>query len=87
MTRGDARPRSYVGPFLHERGARAVGQWPSDDPYKALLAVLDRRIYDEKTDPETKGKLSRLRESFVDVGQGVGTGVLSSLIRAAAGLP
>lgn len=87
MTGGRAEPWSYVNPILEERGARAIGQWPSDDPYDALIELLDRRINDDATDAETRTKLQRLRGTLVDVGKGVAGGVLGSLIRAGLGLP
>jgi hypothetical protein len=73
-------------PRLLEKGSRAVGQWPSDDPYDALLSLIEQRL-DDETDPETRTKLERLRATLLDVGKGVAGGILGSLIRAGLGLP
>ena len=35
---------TLVGCSLGERGLRTIGAWPSDDPYEALLELLDRQI-------------------------------------------
>ncbi len=73
-------------PVLLERGARAVGKWPSDDPYEALLALLDARI-ESATDDDTRSRLRRFRDNVRDVGKGALGGVLGALIRDMAGLP
>jgi hypothetical protein len=68
-----------------EKGSRAVGQWPSGDPYEALLALIERRMAEE-TDPEARGRLDRLRGTLIEVGKGTASGVLAALVRSAAGL-
>jgi hypothetical protein len=71
---------------LTERGFRAVGAWPSADPYDQLMKLLSERI-DAEDQPEVKGKLERFRESLQGIGRDVVVGVLTSLARQSAGLP
>jgi hypothetical protein len=71
---------------LLERGARAVGQWPTDDPYEALLALIDERLLDANLDEETQTKLQRFRNALIDVGKGAAGGLLAALIRSSVGL-
>lgn len=73
-------------PMLLERGARAVGTWPADDPYDALLALLDERIRDAP-DEDTRSRLRRLREVLGDVGKGAAGGLLGAFLRQMIGLP
>lgn len=72
-------------PHLGERGARAVGAWPAEDPYDNLLAVLERRI-SEEPDEERKSKLRRFRDTVQEVGKSVASDVLAALIKAGTGL-
>jgi hypothetical protein len=72
-------------PMLYEPGARAVGLWPSDDPYEALLALIERQLAEEG-DTETKTKLRKLRETLAEVGKGTASGLLVALIQAGAHL-
>jgi hypothetical protein len=44
MTGGDPSPWFLQGARLGERGARAVGIWPNEDQYQALLELLEQRI-------------------------------------------
>jgi hypothetical protein len=71
-------------PRLLERGLRAVGEWPSDDPYAELLATIDERI--AATSGEERSRLTRLRNALVDVGQDVGKSVLVAMIKGQLGL-
>jgi hypothetical protein len=71
---------------LTERGFRAVGAWPSADPYDRLMNLLAERI-DAEDQPEAKGKLERFRESVQSIGREVLVGVLTSLAKQSAGLP
>lgn len=72
-----------IPPMLTERGARAVGLWPSDDPYELLVALLDRQIAAEDSDDE-RTRLQRLRATVRDVGKGTVTALLVELIKAGA---
>ncbi len=74
------------GSVLLERGSRTVGQWPSDDPYEALLALIDKRLLDTTLDEASKTKLQRFHSTLVDVGKGTAGGVLAALIKASVGL-
>lgn len=71
---------------LTERGYRAVGAWPSADPYDQLMKLLAERI-DAEDQPEVKGKLERFRESVQGIGREVLVGVLTSLAKQSTGLP
>jgi hypothetical protein len=73
-------------PALSEHGARAVGVWPSDDPYDGLVAVIEAKLIEE-SDPETKTKLRGLLGALGDVGKGTATALLTAYIKAHAGLP
>jgi hypothetical protein len=75
MTGGDPRPWFVDHPELAERGARAVGMWPADDPYDALMALVDRHIAEEP-DEEERSKLRRFADALGEVGKSVGTAIL-----------
>jgi hypothetical protein len=81
-----ALPVRAIDARLTERGYRAVGAWPSADPYEQLMKLLAERI-DAEDQPEVKGKLERFRESVQGIGREVVVGVLTSLARQTAGLP
>lgn len=65
---------------LRERGRRVVGQWPSEDPYDELLAIIERRIL-EADDPQERDRLRRLKNHILDVGKGVVSALLYELLR------
>lgn len=71
---------------LTERGRRAVGQWPSDHAYDAMLQTLTRQIQDEPQ-PDKRQALEKIRDGVLVVGREVGTGVLTAWIRSVTGLP
>lgn len=75
-----------LGMRLLERGRRAVGQWPSEDVYDALVRLLQAQIAEEE-DPERRTRLQRLLTSVTEVGKDVAGGVLVSLARQVLGLP
>ena len=60
-----------------ESGRRATRQWPSDDAYAELLALLEVRI--QAATGDDRGRLERLRDALVGVGRDVVTGVLFAL--------
>jgi hypothetical protein len=70
---------------LQERGRRAVGQWPSEDPFGSLIGYLESRIEVEE-DPEAKTKLQRLLGAVLETGREVGTSVLTALLQRQMGL-
>lgn len=69
-----------MAPSLGERGARAISAWPPEDPYDALVTVLDRKLAEE-TNEEQRSKLQKIRDVVLDVGKGVLTAVLTDLAR------
>jgi hypothetical protein len=71
---------------LLERGRRAVGQWPAEDQYAALLEVLEAQIAASQ-DPEQRTKLERLREAAIGLGQGMLATILNAWARSLAGPP
>lgn len=86
MMGGDPEGVRLMDPVLLERGARAVGVWPTDDPFDGLLTLIDRRLLDDSLDAETRTKLQRFRGVLVDVGKGAAGGLLAALIRAQLGV-
>lgn len=68
---------------LEERGLRAVKAWPSEDPFEALIAALQR--LEESPDQETATTAKRVRDGFLSAGRDTAVGVMSTLIAAAAG--
>jgi hypothetical protein len=72
---GDVRQWFLENSLLRERGMRVVGAWPSDDPYEALVEILDRLIA-ATSDPEKRSKLTKLRGSIADVGKATIAGLL-----------
>jgi hypothetical protein len=82
---GGAENAHLLNPVLSERGARAVGLWPSDDPYEALMALIEKQLAEE-ADTETKTKLQKLREALSEIGKGTASGLLVALIQAGAHL-
>ena len=71
---------------LRERGRRAVGQWPSEDPFDGLVAVLEARLAEE-TNTERKGKLHALLDALRGVGRDVAVAVLTDLVKQHVGVP
>lgn len=71
-------------PRLLERGRRAVGQWPQDNAFDDLLALLEARI--EEAEPERRGKLVKARDGLLTLGRDVGVEVLGAFLTGRAGL-
>lgn len=78
-SRGNVRPWRISSARLAPAGARAVGLWPSDDPYEALLALLERRVA-EAQDEETRSKWRRVRDTIGGLGKDVGSNLLASVL-------
>jgi predicted ArsR family transcriptional regulator len=72
---GDPRPSFINHAELAERGARAVGLWPAEDPYDALVALLEQRI-NEEPDEEHRLSLRKLGSALAGVGKATGTALL-----------
>jgi hypothetical protein len=70
---------------LLERGLRATGMWPSD-PYDEFVRVLHEAIANEP-DAEKKSRLERVLDAVTEVGKGVATGVITEIVKRAAGIP
>lgn len=70
---------------LLPNGRRAIGQWPSDDAFATLIALLDSKIAAE-SDDNRKSKLESLKGTLRDVGADVAGSVLSAFAMQAAGL-
>lgn len=81
---GDSR-QQFIGIKLRPKGVRAIGRWPSADPFESLVGVLEQRIR-EVDDPKEKERLQGLLTSLKDVGKGVATAILTELIKQQAGL-
>jgi DNA-binding MarR family transcriptional regulator len=69
---------TFVGLQLTEKGLRASGVWPSDDPFEDLVRVLEEHIAKEP-DEEKVGRLRRLLSAVRDVGRDLGVGVLTEV--------
>jgi len=69
---------------LAERGLRAVGAWPSDDPLGTLLSILEERESAE-ADPAIKSRLRRFRDALKELGPQIASGLLVTLATRAAG--
>jgi hypothetical protein len=68
----------FVNLQLTERGFRASGVWPYDDPFEDLVRVLNEQI-NREPDQDRAGRLRRLLSAVVDAGRDVGVGVLTEL--------
>ena len=79
-------PFALLDVRLRERGRRAVGQWPSEDPFDGLVAVLEARLAEE-TNAERKGKLGALLDALRGVGRDVAVAVLTDLVKQHMGVP
>ncbi|HEX2273696.1 MAG TPA: hypothetical protein VHG90_07480 [Acidimicrobiales bacterium] len=64
---------------LGAAGARAVGAWPSTDPYEALLVLLERRVA-EAPDEETRSKWRRVRDTIRSLGGDVGSNLIAGVL-------
>jgi hypothetical protein len=80
LSGGDTRSWFLENSHLGERGLRTVGAWPSDDPYEALVEILQRQI-EETSDPEKKTRLQAFRSSLADVGRATVAGLLVELLK------
>ena len=76
---GDFRPMHISSARLAPAGARVVGLWPPDDPYEALLTLLERRVA-EAPDEETRSKWRKARDSIAGLGKDVGSNVIAGVL-------
>lgn len=72
-------------PRVGARGMRAIGHWPTDDPLKELLIVVERRAQAE-TDPVEKSKWTSLAERMTDIGSAALGAVLAEFLKRSAGM-
>ena len=70
---------------LLERGLRATGMWPSD-PYEEFISVLSEAIAREP-DADKRSRLQHVMDAVADVGKGVASGVITEIVKRAAGIP
>ena len=68
---------------LTGKGLRVVGAWPSEDPYQALLELLDQKI-EQTEDGGQRSKLQALKASLADIGRAVIAGLLVELAKASS---
>ena len=80
-----SRVSEYIELRLLERGKRAVGEWPNEDPYADLVALLEHRIAEEEN-PERRSRLQRFLDGLVDAGKDIATAVLSDVVKRQMGL-
>lgn len=70
---------------LLERGRRAVGQWPTDDPYVSLVKMIESQIAAEP-EGERKTRMKKLLGTLTEVGSDVAGSVLSAFVQQTLGL-
>lgn len=70
---------------LLERGRRAVGQWPNDDPYLSLVKMIESQI-DHEPEGERRARMKKLLGALTDVGSDVAGSVLSAFMQQMLGL-
>jgi len=75
----------YYVDGLTERGRRAVGQWPSNDPWAGLVELLSTQIEAEQDD-ERRTRLVKLRDGVLSAGRGVGIALFTKFLEQQAGL-
>ncbi|MGO8870285.1 MAG: hypothetical protein ACLQPH_02585 [Acidimicrobiales bacterium] len=80
LSGGDTRGWFLENSHLGERGLRQVGAWPSDDPYEALVAIIERQIA-ATSDQGRRSKLQALLGSVGDVGKATVAGLLVELAK------
>jgi hypothetical protein len=72
--------------WLRERGLRAVAVWPSEDPYTALVAILEAQL-EAETEPEKRSKLQALLAGVTTAGREVVVSLGTAWMRQQMGLP
>ena len=72
--------------WLRERGLRAVAVWPSEDPYAALVAMLEAQL-EAETEPEKRSKLQALLAGITTAGREVVVSLGTAWMRQQMGLP
>jgi hypothetical protein len=85
---GDGDDPMFLGLdfVLLERGWRQVAVWPSDDPYLALVAMLEERLETE-TESEKRSRIKAFLDGAKGAGRDVGVDLVAAFLRQMAGLP
>ncbi len=65
--------------YLTSRGAHQVGRWPSDDPFEALVALLEKQIA-ETTDPDKASAFKKFLAALKEVSVAGGGTALGALL-------
>jgi hypothetical protein len=71
---------------LLERGLRQVTVWPSEDPYAALVDLLEAQL-EAETEPEKRSKLQVLLAGVTTAGREVVLSLGTAWMRQQMGLP
>jgi len=71
---------------LLERGLRQVAVWPSEDPYAALVDLLEAQL-EAETEPEKRSKLQALLAGVTTAGREVVVSLGTAWMRQQMGLP
>lgn len=79
MSGGNPRPWHLSSFALTGDGARVIGSWPSDNPYEALLALLDLRI-GSASDHGTRSRLRKFKDGLITLSSEVGANTIASVL-------
>jgi hypothetical protein len=71
---------------LLERGLRQVAVWPSEDPYAALVDLLEAQL-EAEAEPEKRSKLQALLAGVTTAGREVVVSLGTAWMRQQMGLP
>jgi hypothetical protein len=71
---------------LLERGLRQVAVWPSEDPYLALVDLLEAQL-EAESEPERRSKLQALLTGLTTAGREVVVSLSTAWMRQQMGLP
>jgi hypothetical protein len=66
-------------------GRRAIGQWPSGEPYAEFLTLIANRAA-ATGDPEERSRLEQLAAALKGLGEGVVANLLAALIQRQTGI-
>jgi hypothetical protein len=66
-------------------GRRAIGQWPTADPFADLVRVLEAQIA-RTSDPDERGRLQGVIDALFRLGEGVAANILATWIQRQTGM-